>query len=145
MSKNSCRESQNSIQLSELQTQKPQVSHGYKHTINTLQCILRSLPWGRTEETSGKPETFRMWTYRRVLSVLRLNRVTDVNNLYRMKKKQELLNAVKARNVQYPGHILTNTNRYRILQNGLDLRRTHKENIMDKLQNVGFYDYHEVI
>lgn len=73
--------------------------------------------WTLTEATTKKLEAFEMWLYRRVLRVSWTEHVTNENILLRICKEREVAVTVKARKLEYLGHIMRNESRYQLLQN----------------------------
>ena len=57
--------------------------------------------WTLTEATTKKLESFEMWLYRRILTILWTAHITNVEVLRKMKKERELINTVKIRTVSY--------------------------------------------
>jgi len=57
-----------------------------------------------------------MWSYRRILRISWVNKVTNEEVLGRMRKERKLLNTTKIRNLQYLGHVLRK-NEYVLLKN----------------------------
>lgn len=88
-----------------------------------------------------------MWLYCRMLRVLCLEQITNVEIRYTMKKDREVvLNTVKARKYQLLSCIMRNENRHHILyilQVECPCRR--KILWLTKHQNLFLYDYHGVI
>uniref|UniRef100_A0A8D9AW28 Reverse transcriptase domain-containing protein n=1 Tax=Cacopsylla melanoneura TaxID=428564 RepID=A0A8D9AW28_9HEMI len=72
--------------------------------------------WTLNETISNKLNAFEMWLYRRILKIPWTARITNENVLKRMNKNKEIMNTVKARKLQYLGHIMRNENRYELLQ-----------------------------
>lgn len=73
--------------------------------------------WTLNEDMCRKLEAFEMWLYRRILRIPWTDRVTNEEVLRRMKKNREILTTIKARKLQYLGHIMRNESRYALLQN----------------------------
>lgn len=90
--------------------------------IRLLRCYVFSTlfygveTWTLTESLSKRLEAFEMWLYRRILRVPWTDHVTNVEILRRMEKEKEVLTTVKARKIQYLGHIMRNESRYHLLQ-----------------------------
>jgi len=76
-----------------------------------LRCLLRSPLWCRTfnENTAKKLNAFDMWL-RRLLEIPWTTKVTNVRVLRTMKKDLELMNIIKARKLEYLGHVMRNKN-----------------------------------
>jgi hypothetical protein len=71
--------------------------------------------WTLTELTCKRNEAFEMWLNRRMLKISWTDRITNQMVLERMGKQKELLTIIKARKLEYIGHI-RNNQRYNILQ-----------------------------
>uniref|UniRef100_A0A8D8VXF9 Uncharacterized protein n=1 Tax=Cacopsylla melanoneura TaxID=428564 RepID=A0A8D8VXF9_9HEMI len=67
-------------------------------------------------ETEKKLEAFELWLYRRILKISWTEKITNIEVLKRMKTRPELLKIVKCRKLQYLGHIMSNLDRYNLLQ-----------------------------
>uniref|UniRef100_A0A8D8SUP8 Reverse transcriptase domain-containing protein n=1 Tax=Cacopsylla melanoneura TaxID=428564 RepID=A0A8D8SUP8_9HEMI len=64
--------------------------------------------WTLTEATTNKLKAFELWLYRRMLRISWTQKITNAEVLNRMNKKAELVNIIKARKLQYLGHIMRN-------------------------------------
>ena len=90
--------------------------------IRLLRCYVFSTlfygveTWTLTESLAKRLEAFEMWLYRIMLRIPWTSYVPNVEILRRMKKQKEVLTTVKARKIQYLGHIMRNNNRYHLLQ-----------------------------
>lgn len=56
-----------------------------------------------------------MWTYRRILKISSVGRVTNVKVPKRIKKEKEVMKAIKLRKLKYLGYV-TRGNKYVLLQ-----------------------------
>jgi hypothetical protein len=72
--------------------------------------------WTLIELTSKKIEAFEIWLYRRMLIISSIDRISNQRVLEKMGKQKELLNTIKARKLEYIGHIMRNNQRYNTLQ-----------------------------
>lgn len=72
--------------------------------------------WTLTEATTKKLRAFELWLYRRMLRISWTQKITNAEVLNRMNKPAELVNIIKARKLQYLGHIMRNEHRYELLQ-----------------------------
>jgi len=90
--------------------------------IRVLKCYVFSVllygveAWTLTEATTKKLTAFEMWLYRRILRISWMDHVTNDEVLRRMNKTTEIMTTVKARKLEYLGHIMRNEQRYGLLQ-----------------------------
>lgn len=90
--------------------------------VRLLRCYVFSVllygaeSWTLNESTTKKLNAFEMWLYRRILRIPWTAKVTNVEVLRTMKKDLELMNTIKARKLEYLGHIMRNNGRYGLLQ-----------------------------
>lgn len=88
--------------------------------IRLLRCYVFSIllygveAWTLTEAMCKKLEAFEMWTYRRILKIPWIAKVTNTEVLRRMGKDTEILNAIKRRKLEYFGHVMRN-DKYHLL------------------------------
>lgn len=71
--------------------------------------------WTMDPQTEKRIEAFEMYTYRRILRISWMQKVTNDEVLQRMSKQRELLNTIKERKMQYLGHVLRGE-RYELLR-----------------------------
>lgn len=72
--------------------------------------------WTVTEAASKRLDAFEMWLYRRILRIPWTAHVTNKNVLQRLNKEMEIMTTIKARKLEYLGHIMRNKERYGLLQ-----------------------------
>ncbi|CAG9837313.1 unnamed protein product [Diabrotica balteata] len=71
--------------------------------------------WTFKKDVSERLKAFELLAYRKILRISWVNRVTNVEVLRRMRKDKEVLNTIKARKLQYLGHVVRRE-RYNLLQ-----------------------------
>lgn len=71
--------------------------------------------WTLKQEAINRLNAFEMWTYRRMLRVSWVDRVTNTEVLRRIGKEREMENTIKERKLQYFGHVMRGE-RYSILR-----------------------------
>ncbi|MDK1801117.1 hypothetical protein LRR74_28510, partial [Klebsiella pneumoniae] len=71
--------------------------------------------WTLKKCDTDKLEAFEMWTYRRILRISWVSRITNKEVLRRMGKEKEIIDTVKIRKLQYLGHVMRGE-RYTLLQ-----------------------------
>lgn len=87
-----------------------------------LRCYIFSVllygavSWTFTEAMSKKLEVFKMWLYRRILRISWVDHVTNDDVLNRMNNSREIMSIIKARKLEYLGHIMRNQHRFGLLQ-----------------------------
>lgn len=80
--------------------------------VRMLRCYVFSVllygmeAWTLKKDISNRIEAFEMWTYRRILKISWVDRVTNDEVLRKMKKEKEVLNTIKIRKLQYLGHVM---------------------------------------
>lgn len=90
--------------------------------VRLLRCYVFSVllygaeSWTLNETTTKKLNAFEMWLYRRILKIPWTAKISNIEVLRTMKKDLELMNIIKARKLEYLGHIMRNEERYGILQ-----------------------------
>lgn len=62
--------------------------------------------WTMKKADVMKIQAFEMWCYRRILNIPWVDKVTNQEVLRRMDKEQEVMNSIKARKLQFFGHML---------------------------------------
>ncbi|XP_070159794.1 uncharacterized protein [Polyergus mexicanus] len=78
--------------------------------VRLLRCYVFSVllygveSWTLTEATMKRMKAFEMWTYRRMLRISWMDRVTNDTVLDRMRKEGEIERAIKTRKLSYFGH-----------------------------------------
>ena len=60
-------------------------------------------------------EAIEMWTYRRILKISWVSRITNIEVLNRMSKEKEVINTIEIRKLHYLGHVMKGE-RYTLLQ-----------------------------
>ena len=89
--------------------------------IRLLKCYVFSVlfygveAWTLKQDMINRLKPFEMWTYRRILRVSWMDRVTNHEIMLRIGKDKEIINTVKIRKLQYLGHIMRGE-RYHLLQ-----------------------------
>lgn len=86
--------------------------------VRTLRCYVFSHgleSWTLKQEHINKLQSFEMWCYRRMLRISWIERKTNMEVLREMGKEYEVINTIKARKLQYLGHIMRGQ-RYEMLR-----------------------------
>lgn len=87
----------------------------------TLKCYVFSTllygleSWTLKQEHINKLQAFEMWCYRRMLRISWTEKRTNVEVLREMGKERELITSIKARKLQYLGHIMRG-NKYELMR-----------------------------
>lgn len=90
--------------------------------IRLLRCYVFSAllygveSWILTQASSQRLEPFEMWQYLQILRISWTAHVTNKNVLEQLNKKTEILNTIERRKLEYLRHIMTNSQRYKLLQ-----------------------------
>ena len=80
--------------------------------VRTLRCYVFSIlyygleSWTLKQEHINKLQAFEMWCYRRMLRISWMERKTNIEILQEIGKEYEVINTIKARKLQYLGHIM---------------------------------------
>lgn len=92
-----------------------------KLKIRLLRCYVFAVlyygmeAWTLKKNIIDRLEAFELWTYRRMLRISWVDRVTNDNVIERMGKEKEVVNTIKTRKLQYLGHVMRG-NKYNLLQ-----------------------------
>lgn len=87
----------------------------------TLKCYVFSTllygleSWTLKQEHINKLQAFEMWCYRRMLRISWTEKKTNVEVLREMGKERELITSIKARKLQYLGHMMRG-NKYELMR-----------------------------
>uniref|UniRef100_A0A8D8VL77 Craniofacial development protein 2 n=2 Tax=Cacopsylla melanoneura TaxID=428564 RepID=A0A8D8VL77_9HEMI len=90
--------------------------------IRLLRCYIFSIllygveSWTLTKATAKRLEAFEMWTYRRILKISWMDKVSNVRVLQKLDKEKEIMLTVKSRKLEYLGHIIRNETKYELLK-----------------------------
>lgn len=90
--------------------------------LRLLRCYIFSIllygveSWTLTEATTKKLEAFEMWTYRRILKISWMDKISNKQVLQRLNKETEIIHTVKCRKLEYLGHIMRNETKYKLLK-----------------------------
>ncbi|KAI5707314.1 hypothetical protein M8J77_000030 [Diaphorina citri] len=88
--------------------------------LRMLRCYVFSVllygmeSWTLTNTIMKKIEAFEMWTYRRILKIKWIDKVTNEEVLRRMNKEKEVVHTIKKRKLEYFGHLIRNPNKYHL-------------------------------
>ena len=90
--------------------------------IRLLRCYIFSVllygveSWTLTEATTKKLESFEMWTYRRILRISWMDKISNSSVLQQLNKETEIIFNIKRRKLEYLGHIMRNETKYKLLK-----------------------------
>jgi hypothetical protein len=90
--------------------------------VRLLRCYIFSIlyygveSWTLTEAMEKKLEAFEMWLYRRILRISWTDKITNETVLRRVGKEREVMYTIKRRKLEYLGHIMRNSTKYRLLK-----------------------------
>lgn len=90
---------------------KARLTSCYVHSI----LLYGAETWTLKKEDVNRLEAFEMWTYRRILRIPWTDRVTNEEVIRGMGKEREIMNIIKARKLEYLGHIMRGE-KYHLLQ-----------------------------
>jgi len=74
-----------------------------------------TLTWTLTDSLLKRIETFEMWTYRKLLKISWVERITNQEVLLRLHKTTELVITTKQRKLEHFGHIMRHPEKYALL------------------------------
>lgn len=93
-----------------------------KLKLRLLRCYIFSIllygveSWTLTEATTKKLEAFELWTYRRILKISWMDKISNTRVLQKLNKEREIMHTVKRRKLEYLGHIMRNETKYKLLK-----------------------------